>query len=191
MNCDLHFPVPVWWEHTNINNDYILHLCDKILSIDPVGRKYSNHGGWQSRDIHQGEHPELFPLENKIRSMAKQCFEEIGYINKKPQLHNFWINRNRGRDFNQPHVHPGCILSGVYYVRCTDKSGDVVFPRNSDQGFILSPASQEKETFLNKWGVKYAPKAGTILLFMSHTQHYVEPNEDSQERISIAFNIGF
>ena len=38
---------------------------------------------------------------------------------------------------------------------------------------------------------KYSPKENLCLLFPSYLKHYVEPNLNKKDRISISFNYGF
>jgi uncharacterized protein (TIGR02466 family) len=189
MRCDLLFPQPVWHEQTKINNDLLLRLCDKIYKMDPKGRERSNRGGWQSNDIHSGEHPEMAALETAVINMSQKCIEDIGY-NRKIELHNFWMNINYKYNYNDMHIHPNAVLSGVYYVKCSRKSGDIIFPRNFSDGFILAKYEEHKPTLLNQMMARYTPTVGSIYMFMAHAAHYVEPNTEEQERISIAFNVG-
>jgi len=191
MQCDLLFPQPVWMEQLKINNDLLYRLCDKITKMDPKGRQRSNRGGWQSGDIQSGEHPEMAALESAIIKMSAQCFADLG-CNKKVELHNFWININDKYNYNDVHVHPNALLSGVYYLKCSDKSGDIVFPRNFSDGFILAKMEEEgnRETRLTQMFARYKPVVGRAYIFMAHAPHYVEPNIEEEHRISIAFNVG-
>lgn len=190
MKCELHFPMPIWYEETRLNNDVILRLCDKIKSIDPAGRQKSNYGGWQSQDFHEGNYPELAALESTINRFSKDCFYDLGY-DSPGKIHNFWINRNNRHNFNNVHIHPGAIISGVYYVSCAENTGNLVFPRPPSEAYILAGASENRMTQLNAWGASYQPKPGMIFLFLGHMNHYVEPNDNFNfERISIAFNLG-
>ena len=191
MKCDLLFPQPLWIEETRINNDLLLRLVDKIHKMDPKGRSRSNRGGWQSHDIQAGEHAEMAASESAVKNVAAQCLRELG-CNKNVDLHNFWININGNHNYNDVHVHPGALLSGVYYVKCSPRSGEIVFPRNFSDGFILAKMEEEGNmTLLNQMFAKYTPRVGTMYMFMAHAPHYVEPNLDNDPRISIAFNVGY
>ena len=189
MRCDLHFPMPVWFEETKLNNDIRVRFCDKIKGMDPQGRKRSNKGGWQSRDIHEGEHPEMSSLETLVNRLSKDCMLDLGY-DCPPVLHNFWINRNNRYDSNDLHNHPGAIVSGVYYVKSSPDSGDLIFPRPSADSFILAGGAENRMTHFNAWAGRYTPKPGMLYFFLAHMSHYVDLNNSDQERISIAFNIG-
>jgi len=189
MKCELLFPQPLWIEETRINNDLLLRLTNKIHKMDPRGRSRSNRGGWQSNDIHSGEHPEMAALESTISNLSQSCLNDLG-VKGTVDLHNFWININRNNEYNDVHVHPGALLSGVYYIKCSSKSGEVVFPRNFNEGFILGNLVESKPTIFNQIIAKFSPRVGTVYMFMAHAPHYVEPNLDSEPRISIAFNVG-
>ena len=105
-------------------------------------------------------------------------------------LNNLWININQKSSFNRPHVHPGSALSGTYYVDCNINSGNIVFKHPSmGQQYSLKEDSIIDFTEFNAatWSVR--PEVGTLIIFPSWLEHYVEPNVSDLERISIAFNI--
>ena len=144
---------------TSIIDSHNHHLC----SFDK-GRVISNRGGYQSNDITFG-----------YQDLIAFIINSFSLINKKATLINFWLNINKGIDFNTPHIHNMNIFSAVYYHKvCCDKS-PLVF---SD----LVP------TVLN-WTYPIFPKNQEIVLFDSTIPHSVAPcNNHNHERISIAFN---
>ena len=89
------------------------------------------------------------------------------------RLDNFWININKKTHFNVPHSHPCCIFSGVFYVKTPYNSGNFAFYRN---------IHVYKSTELIK------PEENMLILFPAYFDHYVEPNNSNQDRISISFN---
>ena len=108
-----------------------------------------------------------YPLLNEgIKRM-----EEWGFTYKTCGFS--WININKKTHFNVPHNHPCCIFSGVFYIKTPYNSGNFAFYRN---------IHVYKSTELIK------PEENMLILFPSHFDHYVEPNNSNQDRISISFN---
>ena len=99
-----------------------------------------------------------------------------------------WVNINGKGGFNTPHDHTGFHWSGSYYVNVpnstAERSGMIEFldPRGST-GLRAPEVSM---LFAPKFQVQ--PRAGIMLIFPSYLNHWVYPNQDDEDRISIAFN---
>jgi uncharacterized protein (TIGR02466 family) len=81
------------------------------------------------------------------------------------------------------------MLSGVYYVKVPENSGNIYFydPRAGSQ-MLLPPYTQMTKWTLGK--ILYKPIEGMFILFPSWLWHGVEPNSSEENRISLSFNIG-
>jgi tetratricopeptide (TPR) repeat protein len=98
---------------------------------------------------------------------------------------NGWGVILKAQGHQRPHIHPSGWLSGVYYVRVP---ASIV--AGSQQGLIefgKPPANI---------GCRHAhhtrrvtPEAGRMLLFPSYVYHHTIPFEDSENRISFAFDV--
>jgi hypothetical protein len=75
--------------------------------------------------------------------------------------------------YNKVHTHGSAKgqFSGVYYLQVFSDSGNIMF---------------YDDLFLNK--IEYTPVIGDLLIFPSYLPHSVNPNNNSKDRISIAFN---
>jgi uncharacterized protein (TIGR02466 family) len=99
-----------------------------------------------------------------------------------------WININGQGAFNTPHDHAGFQWSGCYYVAVPEtaqgRSGQIEFldPRGGLGGNVL-PGSR---VYATKFQVR--PRPGLLLIFPSYLRHWVYPNLEDAERISVAFN---
>jgi len=101
-----------------------------------------------------------------------------------------WVNINGQHAYNTPHDHAGWAWSGSYYVQVPEAQG-----RSGLFEFL------DCRTNANVVGIEGAacftakspvtPRAGLLLLFPAYLQHWVHPNEQPEERISIAFNARF
>lgn len=194
MKCDLWFPTPIWSTDVEVNNQEIYNFCKKIQLQDP-GRIVSNQDGWQSNTISIENHIELHPLMQEIFKYTAAAIDCYNYNteNKSLNILNLWINVNNSKQsYNKQHIHANSTISGVYYVKCNNNSGKICFTRDPKEEYIIETTGEIVEGNKFNYSVaKYSPKEGHLLLFPSWLPHYVENNEDDEERISIAFNVGF
>lgn len=109
-----------------------------------------------------------------------------------------WVNINPKHAFNGPHDHPGCFWSGVYYVNTPGSEGipeqgaGPEIRRKDGAIEFLDPRTNVRAVAPLKSTIGLqaviTPRPGLMLLFPSFVQHWVHPNEQDEERISIAFN---
>ena len=147
----------------------------------------SNYGGWQSGAFETV--PKNFTdLFKRISSNVKEVEKNL-FLSKELRLHNMWYNVNGLGSFNRPHDHEGAVVSGVYYVSIPKNSGFIVFLNNEDVGKFYTFVDKFNGYNSSTWKVE--PKENQCVLFPSYLKHYVEPNLNKKERISISFNYGF
>jgi uncharacterized protein (TIGR02466 family) len=161
------------------------------LRMHEAGVIKSNFLGWQS-DILTVPNSQITMLVDEILKRVESLVHLFGF---KPDcqvgLTNLWININPPSSFNRPHIHPNSAFSGVYYVDYTPNSGKIVFKHPSVVQQILTNESLvENFTEYSSGTFAVTPENGKLIMFPSWLEHYVEPNISTQERISIAFNVG-
>ncbi len=154
----------------------------------------SNVGGWQSeRDLLEWPHPELATLRDWVVEALK---EATGFsLGGRPLKIGgslqvmAWANVLRRGNYNRIHNHAGFSWSAVYYVSLggepvSEADGLIEFvdPRGA-VNMLATPG----RPFDQK--VRLRPRAGEMILFPSWLQHYVNPYEGADVRISISFNI--
>ena len=154
---------------------------------DPIGRRVSNRGGWQSS------------LTN-IRNCKSETLNDIivSSVSKLPILKGVaaavsgWKNINGPGDFNVIHSHPKSHLSGVLWIKTPENSGNIVFesPEIFNRYQELDSYSDELKLNSNNYMTYYfTPKEGNILIFSSNLLHEVKENKSNEDRISYSFNI--
>jgi uncharacterized protein (TIGR02466 family) len=149
-----------------------------------LGNTLSNCGGYQTKPV-------------KDETIIKPIFKmAVNLINKdfnfkskrRLGLCNLWINENKYKDFNRPHVHTDSNLSGVYFVKTHNECGNLVFDRNDISMEFTNNELHYKDT--DSWSsYSIVPKDGLLIIFASNMKHFVEPNLTQQSRVSVAFNI--
>lgn len=167
--------------------------------IDNEGISRSNLkelGGWHSHNkLHLSEPFE--GLEKHIRDAGQKISKEMGYNeNFDLQVGTMWSVINPPGGANRAHVHPDCILSGVYYVQAPKDSGSIEFVDPRTANLMKQPHYAPNQKRLKEcWSkVRFTPTAGRMLIFPAWLYHSVEPNMtqeggDAANRIVIAFNL--
>tara|TARA_B100000035_G_C20815345_1_gene471791 strand:- start:59 stop:676 length:618 start_codon:yes stop_codon:yes gene_type:complete len=200
INSELIFPTPYWWvDLTDLDNDKMLKTCYE-LERNQQGRNKSNRGGYQSDDLPH-DHPSFTDLLDCICSASQTIFEEayVRFCDTPLQnvcIGNYWVNINRKNDYNVEHVHPGCFLSGVYYVSADSQlnQGSIIFRRESisvmHHGSYFDGFKENKYPPHLEQMIPLPPRTGGLVLFPSYLSHCVDPNQSDTDRVSISFNIG-
>jgi len=187
------FPVSI---HSIIVNNYeevkntLIEYCYERRKNNLQGRQVSNAGGgWQS------EYKRMTDMNSILDStVANSIMNYLPIIRNTPFSVSGWLNINPPGAYNRMHNHPDCHLSGVFWIKAPDKSGNIVFEHpNLYNSFIESKTYKRKFKLENKIDHMYscAPIDGKILIFPGYLNHEVEKNCSSEDRISYAFNVKF
>jgi uncharacterized protein (TIGR02466 family) len=165
------FSCPIYVDKINLK---LLNKVNKIIKKHKTNF-VSNVGGYQSPSIKTTK--DLTELFANINIKISQFY-------KRPlKFQSYWINKNNKYNYNKPHNHPGCLVSGVYYVNVPEDSGDIIF--HAPYSDLVSSFMVEKD-FHDLYIIK--PKTNMLLLFPSWLKHSVEMSKSSKSRLSIAFN---
>jgi len=124
--------------------------------------------------------------------IEKHCSIFAGsFINKERQeIDNMWFNINKYKDSIKRHSHPMAMISGVYYVKAPENCGSITFihPATDVLSYYNTPIRHSEWNQYNAetWWKPAVEKR--LYLFPSWLNHYVDPNLNQKERISISFN---
>ena len=168
--------------------DQLIQETYKERDEDPVGRKVSNRGGWQSNEIDIQKCKSETLKEVIIGSLSQ--FEPISQ--NVSMVVGGWKNINGPGNFNCIHNHPRSHLSGVLWIKALKDSGNIVF--TSPQ---LFNRFQELDSYTNQFKFNsnsymtyyFPPTEGRLLIFPSNLDHEVEENKSDEDRISYSFNV--
>jgi uncharacterized protein (TIGR02466 family) len=171
--------------HQAINKN-IVRLLERMrreLGPLPPGQ------GWQSEALlHQRD--EFQELAACVMDAAKSVvtFLRIGY--DEFEITGCWATVLAKGGRHKAHTHPNNYLSAVYYVRTHPGADTINFHDPRAQASVIRPPVTEL-TAQNTDQVVIKVADGTLLLFPSYLEHSVNPNESTEERISVSFNIMF
>ena len=183
------FKTSVYKTTLSLDNKALASYCLSMAKKDK-GRIVSNVGGWQSGDL-QEDNDLLKDLFFNLRTHGNHFIKSLGITNTL-KLDNAWININGYKDTNQSHIHPGAILSGVYYVQTPKDCGNIHFYHPAFTTFQFG-WNELKNNGYNSYNSAewFLPAVqGNLYIFPGLLYHRVEPNYNKKEkRISISFNM--
>jgi uncharacterized protein (TIGR02466 family) len=90
------------------------------------------------------------------------------------------------------HFHGNSIISGIMYLQCDDKSGDLTFSKPGTHTNFIHPCfvlDYDDWNINNSLSWTFRPRPGDIFLFPSFLYHRVAESLSDNERYCIAFNI--
>jgi uncharacterized protein (TIGR02466 family) len=171
-----------------INNEELTKYA-YYLRAKSDGVTKSNVRGWQSDELSE-PNLEIGNLVDAVIENLKPMHTEFGLKEDyRMQLGNLWININNKSSFNRPHRHPESTVSGVYYVSVPKDSGNIVFNHPAVvQSYHINASTLKNTNSINASTWHLTPESGLLIMFPSWLEHYVEPSNSDEDRISIAFN---
>jgi uncharacterized protein (TIGR02466 family) len=179
------FGTPVYFNKIQINNE------EKNFLINEKYERLHINNGYVSKN-------KLILNNKKINNLKKNiinCLNDYLYnklkVKKKIKfkLLNSWCMKHKKNDYSDEHNHPNSFISGIFYIKTNEKSGDLIFKKNHDNIFPQTIKIEFEEfNLINSdfWYVK--PKEGDILLFPSNLKHLVTKNNSEEDRYCCAFN---
>lgn len=183
----------VYPEHEKLNQTLLSEIS--VIRKASSGMRRSNQHGWHSdTDFFKRPEPGCRALASFIIqavSTAEANLAGEALSGSEKMRAEGWINVNRQGAFNTPHNHTGYEWSGSYYVYqppvSDGRSGMIEFldPRAGVSGWPGRKVDWRSAKFTLR------PSAGTLLIFPSYLVHWVYPNDQDAERVSIAFNARF
>lgn len=117
--------------------------------------------------------PVRIPEQATVLARAEACARAILNWGPAPLRCGSWFNAQGPGQSTSEHTHEELdeVLSGVYYVRVPEGSGDILMRHG--------PLS-----------MRVSPESGVFLFFPPSLSHRVETNRSGELRLSLAFNFG-
>jgi len=169
------FTTPIFETKLELDIKEIKIFCKEYQQNNESATK-SNVGGYQSHNLSL-ETPVLQSLISVIELVTLDLDPNFG----AQIIQNMWFNVNQYNDSNGPHFHPFSVYSGTYYIKTPENCGSIFFEH---------PASDILSYYSNGTNALYGMPAieNTLYIFPSWLKHFVPPNKNKEERISISFN---
>ena len=125
-------------------------------------------------------------ISNNLNNLKEYILQ---YINKyldgikvtpeiEPLIEHSWMTKTKFGSTAEKHEHGISFISGVYYYKVTEQSGNLLF--HSPDGY---------PDIFKDVNVEMQPKNGKIVIFPGCIPHSVLINESSEDRYSISFNV--
>ena len=122
----------------------------------------SNRLGWQSQQL---KDTASIPW---AEDFLNQC---LTTADSKHPFKHIWFNISPHKAYHDWHSHGGATWAGVYYIKTPENCGCIEFKHD---GQLLT----------------IKPYPGLLLTFPSGLEHRVLENKSSEDRITLAFNLG-
>jgi uncharacterized protein (TIGR02466 family) len=182
------FPTRIWSADLSFLTPKFELWRNEILSLmaKEAGHKgRSNRLGWNS-DPMLFNLPVFAPLAEAALSVFSSAIGECRKDELKFSL-SAWANVHNPGGYNVLHTHPGCVMSGSFYLSLPEGSGPLIFddPRPGIQHnmhLFNGPYPNACMPFVVE------PRVGQLIVFPSWLGHLVEPHLSKINRICIAMN---
>lgn len=185
------FSVPLWeteFPDFDSKKEIFLETVKEYRKENPRGDNSSSVNGYQSPEyLHTKEN--LRCLFEHICYVAEKASNQLNFSKNTIYITGSWVNFNENRQtINSPHNHED-IFSGVFYLNIPKESGKLCLINPSINSLWMGKKLSEEKTKFTSEVLKIEPKEGMILLWPSYLNHYVEPNNHDDARISISFRV--
>jgi len=133
---------------------------------------------------------EFSEIKNYINSIVTEfLIQKEGIDHFELRWLDFWYTIYDKNTRVEEHFHPNSIVSGVFYLKCPKKCGDIIFIDNnySFKNFCVNVSPLKTYTYPRTF--KITPEEGMIVLFPSWLMHKTEDNEDDEDKVMLAFNL--
>jgi uncharacterized protein (TIGR02466 family) len=157
-----------------------------------TGVSASNQLGWHSpRTLFERDEPAFLQLFGHITHAltlsARRSWRDFD-SRSNILIREGWANVNGKGAFNTIHEHDAFHFSGAYYVAAGSegegRSGAIEFLNPGG----VSPIPLPNRAYVSPPKITLIPKTGSLMVFPSYLRHWVYPNQNDEDRVSIAFN---
>ena len=153
---------------------------------------YANGKTTHNMNIDLVNHPDYSKFCTFITGKGRDFLELQGY-NPDPIKFNpyFFLNYFKEGSAHPKHVHSQCTISGIFYLQTPPGSADIRFTPNQPFRDFFDYMFNIKDP--TNWFAfdhfDYKPYPGLLLMWPSWLYHEVRPNQSTDPRISIVFNL--
>ena len=182
------FPIPIF----NTKIQPVTNEVKQFLFNVEYERMFVGNG-YYSTDKYILHKPECRPLYESIMYRLKLFTHD--FLHTAPDIQfemtNSWVVKHDKGDWGQAHIHTNCLISGVVYLQTDDKSGKIVFRKETNYPNLFPTGVDVDFTTWNVFNARmwsFQPHDNELFIFPSTLLHSVDKNESDMERYSVAFN---
>lgn len=135
-------------------------------------------------------------IDNYISSQEKDLvYGGIGLVQGRPYMFNINATILDAEGYQESHIHPNGVVSGVYYVRIPREiaASPITAEQNDDKataGWLeLGRPGRELPQARIASVRRVKPEEGRVYMFPSHIFHRTIPFQSFEPRISVAFDV--
>lgn len=152
-------------------------------------KMHTNQVNQISDELYLFDKPEMKSIAKAVQAALDTYATEVMGIQQKLEVTQSWALMNPPGVGMHGHTHSNSMVSGsLYYTDMPDPPGNMIFERHNTYRQIELGIDGRKQNIYNAPRNAVVPKKGDLVLFSSSLQHYVEQNNSSKNRYSIAFN---
>lgn len=142
-----------------------------------------------SDNLYIFEAPEMKSIKAAVQNALNIYADKIMCISQKLYVTQSWTLINPPGAGMHGHSHSNSIVSGsLYFADLPEPNANMVFDRHNGYQRLQILPDGNRQNLYNTPSNSVTPKTNEIILFSSSLQHYVEANQSTQTRHSIAFN---
>ncbi len=147
-----------------------------------------NYGNLRSERSDILELPGLVRLKQWIIDEVNDYIEyRYRPLNKlTPNIIQSWLNITGEGEYHHYHKHSNSILSGVFYTNADPHYDHITFEDVTYRPIDIQPRQQDS---INSHSRSVAVSTGMLTVFPSSLTHGVNPSQNPNPRVSLAFNI--
>jgi len=192
LNIETWFPRPIGYVDDICSDQRLSILTHVNKFIDRQGT-HRDGGLWvdSTHKTHDQLHLDraLSGLVSTINDYASVFLRAQGWTEEAARdvvVEQMWANRSDGNDYLFPHVHPGSLLSGAYYLSALDPVSSITFFRNLGSMFpeVNSPGNMFSDETCN-----YKCSPGRLILFRSDFMHGCKISPGVGSKVVLSFNL--
>lgn len=120
-----------------------------------------------------------------LSDLITDFFQQLEY-NDEWHFVNAWASVYPKGAFVPEHDHKPMHWSAAYYVKAPENCGDIIFTDPKEYALQNEPRNTQYRGCLD---YRVTPEDGMLLLFPGYLKHETMPNQSSEDRIIISFNI--
>jgi len=181
------FKTNLYGKKLEIDNKKIIKYINKIDRETVIVPNQSNYGGWHSHFYFEPFPSCVEQLNLQINSFMKETIFKDFDVRGDLCVHNSWFLINNKNNFNKPRKRPPYTFTGVYLVKGSSNSGDIIFNNQAEMNNYAVDYKNFNEYNSKEFTLKL--DVGCVYIWPAWVETLITPNQSNSEKILYGFNI--